>query len=115
MNKRYTGKIYEQAAGGYLEQQGYEMLKYNYRCPLGEIDFIAKDREYLVFGEVKYRRAGSQGNPLEAVGLQKQRRIARCAQYYLNERRLRDVLCRFDVVGIQGSKVYLVKNAFEAG
>ena len=54
-NKRARGATYEQAVGYYLERQGYEVLTFNYRCPLGG----------------------------------------------------------FDVVGVEGSKIMLVKNAFE--
>ena len=46
-NRRSTGAAYEQAAGYYLEQLGYEILEYNYRCRRGEIDIVAKDGEYL--------------------------------------------------------------------
>ena len=49
--------------GYYLEQQGCEVLEYNYRCRAGEIDLIAKDGEYLVFCEVKYRSDGRKGSP----------------------------------------------------
>ena len=54
-NQRSVGARYEQVAGKYLEQQGYQILQYNYRCRQGEIDIIARDGEYLVFCEVKYR------------------------------------------------------------
>ena len=111
-NKRKTGGSYEKAVGFYLEQSGYEILQYNYRCRLGEIDLIAKDGEYLVFCEVKYRRKGGLSRSLEAVGSKKQITIARCAKWYLMEQRLRDVPCRFDVVGIDGQKIYLIKDAF---
>lgn len=48
-NNRRTGTNYEKAVGYYLEQQGYVILEYNYRCHIGEIDLIARDGEYLVF------------------------------------------------------------------
>ena len=51
-NQRSVGARYEQVAGKYLEQQGYQILQYNYRCRQGEIDIIARDGEYLVFCEV---------------------------------------------------------------
>lgn len=113
LNKRAKGTAYEQAAGYYLEQQGYEILTFNYRCPLGEIDIIAKEGGYLVFCEVKYRAGTSKGSPLEAVGSRKQRTIYRCAEWYLNEKHLSDVACRFDVIGVEGSKITVLKNAFE--
>lgn len=117
-NKRQTGAYYEQAAARYLEQLGYEILEYNYRCRSGEIDIIAKDGAYVVFCEVKYRADSRKGDPLEAVDARKQNVIFRCAMYYLAEHHLNDVPCRFDVIGIQGqdgsedAKVTYIKNAF---
>ena len=111
-NKRKTGSEYEQAAGYYLEQSGYEIVQYNYRCRKGEIDIIAKEGACFVFCEVKYRTDERKGNPLEAVDAQKQRILFQCAQYYLMEHHLGDVPCRFDVVGIEGTKITLIKNAF---
>ena len=109
---RQTGADYERAAGYYLEKQGCEVLEYNYRCRAGEIDLIAKDGEYLVFCEVKYRSDGRKGSPLEAVGAGKQRTIFRCAMFYLAEHHTEDVPCRFDVIGIEGAEVTHIKNAF---
>lgn len=111
-NRRQIGVKYERAAGTYLEQQGYVVLEYNYRCRLGEIDVIAKDGDCLVFCEVKYRAGKSAGNPLEAVDTRKQQTIFRCAMYYLTERNVGDVPCRFDVIGIEGGKMLHIKNAF---
>lgn len=113
-NKRAKGAAYEQAVGYYLERQGYEILQFNYRCPLGEIDIVSKEGGCLVFCEVKYRADASKGSPLEAVGARKQKTIYRCAQWYLNEKHLADgTACRFDVIGVEGSKITLIKNAFE--
>lgn len=112
-NKRRIGARCEQEAGAYLEKQGYRIVRYNFRCRTGEIDIIAWDGEYLVFCEVKYRSGTATGHPLEAVGLKKQKVISKCAAYYLVTEHLGDVPCRFDVVGIEGNKITLVKNAFE--
>ena len=111
-NNRKVGTDYEQAVGYYLEQQGYQILEYNYRCRLGEIDMIAADGEYLVFCEVKYRQDRKKGSPLEAVDLRKQKKIYQCAAYYLVEHGMEDVPCRFDVIGIEGSKITHIRNAF---
>lgn len=112
LNKRKIGTAYEQAVGGLLEQEGYLVLEYNYRCPLGEIDIIAKDGEYLVFCEVKYRQDKSKGSPLEAVNSKKQRIIYRCASHYLTVHGKSAVPCRFDVIGIEGAKLTHIKDAF---
>ena len=111
-NRRQSGAHYERAAGYYLEQLGCEVLEYNYRCRAGEIDLIARDGEYLVFCEVKYRANGGSGNPLEAVDGKKQRTIFKCAMHYMAEHHMRNVPCRFDVIGIEGTKVTYIKNAF---
>ncbi len=104
--------LYERAVGYYLEQQGYQILEYNYRCKIGEIDLIARDGEYLVFVEVKYRRDQGKGDPLEAVDRKKQRKICRCAGYYLLEHHLGKIPCRFDVAGIEAHRIVLLKDAF---
>ena len=111
-NRRSTGAAYEKGAGYYLEQLGYEILEYNYRCRRGEIDIVAKDGDYLVFCEVKYRTDSRKGGPLEAVGTKKQNVIFRCALYYLTERHLEEVPCRFDVIGIEGTRITHIKDAF---
>ena len=114
MNKRAVGTAYEKLAGVYLEQQGYEILEYNFRCYMGEVDIVAKVREYLVFIEVKYRSNRRKGNPLEAVDHRKQRIISKVASYYCLTHGYGEVQpCRFDVVAIDGAEYILIKNAFE--
>ena len=70
-NQREKGAYWEQKAGAYLESIGYEILEYNFRCRMGEIDIIARDGDYLVFCEVKYRAGTGKGYPAEAVDLKK--------------------------------------------
>ena len=112
-NRRKIGSTYEKIAGEYLEKEGYEILEYNVYSRAGEIDIVAKDGAYLVFVEVKYRKDGNCGDPLEAVTESKCRTISNCALSYLKKHRLWDVPIRFDVVGIRGNEISLVKNAFE--
>ena len=112
-NRRREGSRYEKIAGAYLEERGYEILQYNYRCKCGEIDIVARDGAYLVFCEVKYRSGEEKGHPLEAVDARKQARISRCAMYYVTSKGMTDVPCRFDVVGILGEKIVLIQHAFE--
>lgn len=112
-NKREIGFEYEKIAGKYLEEHGYEILEYNFYSRHGEIDIIAKHGEYLVFVEVKYRDNDKKGDPLEAISMQKQRTISKCALYYLKKNGMQDVSVRFDVVGILGSKIQVIENAFD--
>jgi len=47
------GKKGEMIVRKYLLNKGYEILETNYRLPFGEIDIIAKDKNEIVFVEVK--------------------------------------------------------------
>lgn len=111
-NTHEIGSSYERLAGKYLEEHGYEVLEYNFRCSQGEIDIVANDGEYLIFCEVKYRKDNKKGSPLEAVTPAKRQKISKTAMYYVATRNQTDKPCRFDVVGITGDKIELVKNAF---
>ncbi len=112
-NKRKLGGDYEKIAGEYLEQQGYRILQYNFYSRYGEIDIVAMHEGYLVFVEVKFRTHVGQGSPLEAVSLLKQRKLSKCAAYYLKKNHLDDVPVRFDVVGILNQDIKLIQNAFD--
>ena len=50
-HKERTG---EEIACDFLKELGYSILEINYRSRIGEIDIVAKHREYLVFCEVKH-------------------------------------------------------------
>ena len=114
LNKRNMGAEYENIAAEYLEKAGYQLIERNFRCRIGEIDLIAKEGSYLVFIEVKYRKNIRKGTPLEAVHTRKQHMIVQTARYYLLlHPKFGHVPCRFDVVGIQGEEITLIKDAFQ--
>ena len=112
-NLRNLGTLQERRAGDFLLQKGYHICEYNFRCRQGEIDIVATEGDTLVFVEVKYRADLRHGSPFEAVNTRKQRIICQCADFY----RVRygispDRSCRFDVVGICGEEIVLIRNAF---
>lgn len=112
-NTRNTGTSYERKVAEYLEQQGLVILKHNYRCRQGEIDLIARDKEYLVFVEVKYRSQNRAGYSLDAVNPAKQKKISKVARYFLAaEYHCTEIPCRFDVIGIDGGCLHWIKDAF---
>ena len=92
----------EALAALYLRLKGFKIEARNWRCPLGEIDIVAWERDTLVFVEVKTRTGGSAGTPEEAVTEAKQRRLVRLAEAYL-ARGSESPPCRFDVVAVSGS------------
>lgn len=113
MNNREKGSCYEKKAAAYLTANGYDILEHNFYTKHGEIDIIAKDGDYLVFIEVKYRKNDKMGTALEAVNAGKQKKIRFSAGVYMYKNNYpADYPCRFDVVGITGSDMILIKNAF---
>ena len=113
MNKRTTGKLYEEKAAAFLEEQGFFLLDTNYRCRQGEVDLIGIHDGCLVFVEVKYRKDTGSGAPEEAVGPAKQMKICRVSDYYRLAKpaeAARQV--RYDVVAICGEDVRWYRDAF---
>lgn len=93
---KQTGDKGEDYAAKYLKKNKYKIIKRNYSKPYGEIDIIAEQNEYIVFVEVKTRRANALAEPSYAVNYKKQEHIRNTAQAYLDENNL-DRPCRFDV------------------
>lgn len=113
MNRREIGTEEEKLAAEYLRKQGMQIVEANFRSRQGEIDLVGQHEGYLVFVEVKYRSASEKGYALEAVDYRKQLRICRVADYYRYVHGLGDGTgVRYDVVGIQGSEIQWVQNAF---
>lgn len=109
------GKFYEDRAVDYLKLKGYRILKRNFRSPYGEIDIIAKDKDYTCFVEVKARSSSYLVSGLEAVDFRKIERIRKTALFYTSGKP--DMLSRFDVLEIIQNKDFreynLIKGAFD--
>jgi putative endonuclease len=111
------GRAAEQAAAGWLQAQGYEILERNVVNHAGEIDLIARDRAgVLCFVEIKARSSGVFGPAIAAVGPAKRRRLSRAAALHLAIHGLHLTPCRFDVLGLDwtgaGWRYTLVQDAF---
>ena len=100
MQKNIFGKKGEIIAKSFLEKKKFKIIETNYKNKIGEIDIIAKDKDYLVFVEVKTRTSRAFGDPSEAVDDNKQFKIRQVAELYLIEKKLTEKPCRFDVVAI---------------
>ena len=113
---RGVGQEWESVAEKHLEEAGYKIRARNFRTKVGEIDFVAEDGGVLCFIEVKGRHSTRFGIPEEAVNAEKQRRIFRAAEAYLQRERLENTPCRFDVVAIfqdgTAPDVTILRDAF---
>ncbi len=113
MNRRSVGMQMEQLAKEHLENSGCTVIGQNFRCACGEIDLIARDGAELVFAEVKYRRSHAYGLPEQAVTAEKQRKIRRVAEWYLQVRHFsQETSVRFDVIAIDSEQIRWYRNAF---
>jgi putative endonuclease len=116
-NKRKTGSEGEDIACDFISKLGYEIIERNYQFGHGEIDIIAKDSEFLVFIEVKFRKNLEFGPPELAITKGKQKQIIRTASAYLWEKGIKDKSSRIDVIAIlkfpgQKPQINHIMNAF---
>jgi len=108
----------ERIARAWLRAHGAKLLYRNFKAPGGgEVDIVAREGRQLLFIEVKTRRAGGPGRPLDAVDRDKQRLIERGANEWLRLLGTREIPWRFDVIEViltDGEKplVRRVENVF---
>ena len=98
-NKKF-GERGEDIAVDFLKEKGFQIIERNYRYGHGEIDIVAKDKDNLVFIEVKTRKNLEFGPPELTVTKSKQRQIRKIAELYLYEKKIKDTFCRIDVIAI---------------
>ena len=108
----------ENRAARYLRERGYKILIRNFRCPLGEIDIVARDGRTLVFVEVKTR---TEDDPLpeDQVNGFKRHQITKAAKFYLGRYGVPQPPSRFDVVAVvwpdgKDPQIRHTPHAFEA-
>ena len=96
------GRYGEQVAADHLVAAGMTILARNWRCPEGELDLVLRDVDgTVVFCEVKTRSTTAFGEPSEAVGWRKARKVRVLACRWLLDHRPPDARdLRFDVVSV---------------
>jgi putative endonuclease len=112
--KQRAGAAAEDAAERHLCASGCRVLARNARYREGELDLVVRERDVVVFVEVRLRASERYGGALASVDLYKQKRLARAAHRWLAEHYgERWPACRFDVVTVDGSgTIDWIRDAF---
>ena len=91
----------EKLACRFLRRNGYKILYRNFRGRRGgEIDIVCRDRDTLVFVEVKTRTREDFGRPIAAIDQDQRNRISRGALAWLRLLDNPEILFRFAVVEV---------------
>ena len=94
------GECGELAAKAHLKQLGLKFLMANYKSLRGEVDLIFRDRDCLVFVEVKTRSSEDWTRPAAFVNKDKRRRLSKAALDYLRLLKNPEIKFRFDIVEV---------------
>lgn len=118
--RQILGARGEKAAAKHLRRCGYKILLKNFRSGKAEVDIVARQKDWLVFVEVKTRETEQFGAPSETVDRDKQRNLSKAALDYLRMLGNPRIHFRFDIVEViiaGGSKkpddIRLIQNAFD--
>lgn len=117
MKRRNTGILGEKLAQDFLKKRGYRVLETNYRCPHGEIDIVARHKDFLVFIEVRTKTSQEFGSPEESITSAKKERMKTTALHYQQAHDNLPPLWRIDVVAVELdpkgklARIELIENA----
>ncbi|MAS92431.1 MAG: YraN family protein [Verrucomicrobiales bacterium] len=114
----WVGATGERLSAKFLSRGGCKVLYRNFRPKGGgEVDIVYRDREILVFGEVKTRTSDTFGRPAEAVNKAKQRLVIRGGNAWLRELNHPEIIFRFDVIEVllvegKTPEINVIESAF---
>ena len=72
-------------AGLYLTLTGWRVLAWRWKCPLGEIDLVAKNGKVITFIEVKARQ--NEQSALDSITAHQWSRISNAADIFMSQQR----------------------------
>jgi putative endonuclease len=84
--RRHLGAEGEELVAGWYVRAGWAVVDRNWRCREGELDLVVARGPVVAFCEVKTRRGGAFGEPVEAVTPAKVRRLRTLAARWLAAR-----------------------------
>ena len=109
------GKLGEELAVDFLQQNGYEILETNWVFQKAEIDIIAQKENVLAVVEVKTRSSLEFGLPQDFVKPKKIQLLVKAVNEYIVSNDL-DVEVRFDIIAISKEekefKIEHIEDAF---
>lgn len=117
MTTRQAGLVAEDKALDYLNTQGLTLVTRNFNCRVGEIDLIMRDKNYLVFIEVRARASQNFGGGIASITHTKRQKIIKTSYYYMIKHKIADKFpLRFDVISLDGKTgiITWIKDAFGA-
>lgn len=97
-----AGARAEALAAEFLARRGLTIVARNFRTRRGEIDLVARDRDTVVFVEVRQRRSAAFGGAAASITAAKRARLIAAARAYLAALP-HEPACRFDAVLIDGA------------
>jgi putative endonuclease len=99
--KDAVGAYGERVAVAHLVATGMRLIDRNWHSGRGEIDAVLRDRDAIVFVEIKTRRSTAFGTPAEAVNHSKQVQLRKLAVAWLAQSTERYTEVRFDIVSVR--------------
>jgi putative endonuclease len=112
------GEAYEALACRHLQAAGLDLLARNFATRFGELDLVMRERDVLVFVEVRYRARTGFGDGAASITAGKQVKLATAAEQFRQSRPdLAALPCRFDVVAMTGApsapRIDWLRGAFD--
>jgi putative endonuclease len=119
MRRKETGDLGEKLAQDFLKKKGYIILETKCRCLRVEIDIVARQKDCLVFVEVRTKSNLDFGIPEESITPTKIRHLEQAAMHYLQNHEKLPELWRLDLVAVEleannkVKRIEHIQNAFE--
>lgn len=108
------GKLGEELAVEFLQNNGYTILETNWTFQKAEIDIIAQTKDTLAIIEVKTRSSIEFGLPQDFVNPKKIRLLTKAVDNYVVEKNL-DINVRFDIIAIhKENKSFVIEHLTDA-
>jgi putative endonuclease len=110
------GELGERIAERWLRRRGWRVVQRRFRSGHRDIDLVVERDGTIAFVEVKARKGGEFGGPVQAVNYRKRKQLERSAIAWIDRHGREAESYRFDVVGVllNGAEVRIchVENAF---